>query len=67
MERDELYPKAVEVAKAANPPSISNLQRYLMIGYNRASRLMDYLIEDGIVEQFETENGTGYRRKVPNV
>lgn len=66
MERDELYPKALMVAKKASPPSIANIQRTLMIGYNRASRLMDCLIDDGIVERYETTNGFGYRRKVPN-
>jgi len=62
---DPLYEKAVLVVKAANPPSTANLQRTLMIGYNRASRLMDAMIGNGILERIEYERGVGYRL-VPN-
>lgn len=58
---DPLYEKAVLVVKAANPPSTANLQRTLLIGYNRASRLMDAMIDSGILERFEHEHGIGYR------
>ncbi len=58
---DNLYGKAVMVAKAANPPSIANLQRTLRIGYNRAKRMMDRMIDDGVIEAFLLENGIRYR------
>ena len=58
---DPLYDKAVLVAKAANPPSTANLQRTLLIGYNRASRLMDAMIDNGIIRRIELESGVGYR------
>ena len=59
---DPLYEKAVMVVKAANPPSTANLQRTLLIGYNRASRLMDAMIDNGILARVEYEHGVGYRR-----
>jgi len=58
---DPLYDKALQVVKAANPPSITNIQRTLLIGYNRARRLMDAMIEDGTVRTIELPNGVGYR------
>jgi DNA segregation ATPase FtsK/SpoIIIE-like protein len=58
---DPLYEKAVMVVKAANPPSIANIQRRLMIGHNRASRLMDELIERGLIERIEYERGARYK------
>lgn len=64
--KDPLYEKAVLAVKAARPPSTANLQRTLLIGYNRAARLMDAMIDDGILERHETENGVGYRL-VPNI
>ena len=60
---DTLYDKAVMVAKAANPPSIANIQRTLLIGYNRASRLMDAMIDNGILERVQYPNCAGYRVK----
>lgn len=64
--KDPLYEKAVLVAKAAKPPSTAHLQRTLLIGYNRASRLMEAMIGDGILERIEYEHGVGYRL-LPNV
>lgn len=63
---DPIYDKAVMVVKASTPPSTANLQRTLLIGYNRASRLMDAMIDNGILERFEAERGVGYR-VTPNV
>ena len=62
---DPLYEKALLVVKAAKQPSIANLQGRLLIGYNRARRLMDAMIDNGIVERVEYESGVEYRL-VPN-
>ncbi len=46
---DELFDKAVELAKTYNKLSTSLLQRRLRIGYPRAARLMDELEEKSVV------------------
>jgi len=48
-ESDSLYDKAVQLAVSGGQMSISLLQRRLRIGYPRAARLMDQLVDDGIV------------------
>lgn len=48
-ETDELLDKVIEFAKGKEKLSISMLQRYFRIGFNRASRLMDALEAKGIV------------------
>lgn len=48
-ELDDLYPMAIEIVKESNNPLISHLQRRLMIGYNRAARLIEAMEYDGIV------------------
>ena len=48
-EADELLEKAVEFAADKEKLSISMLQRYFRIGFNRAARLMDALEARGIV------------------
>ena len=40
---DELLPKVIEFAKIRKNISISMIQREFMIGYNRASRLLEKL------------------------
>jgi DNA segregation ATPase FtsK/SpoIIIE-like protein len=47
---DDLYTEAESLVRA-NPERIciSMIQRTFMIGYNRASRIMDDLIENGVV------------------
>src|SRR5699024_3508068 len=47
--KDPMYDKAIEVILNGNQASTSYLQRKLSIGYNRASRLIDQLEEDGLV------------------
>lgn len=47
--RDELYGEAVEIVKLARKASASLLQRKLQIGYNRAARIIDMMVENGIV------------------
>ena len=46
---DELIGQAVQLAKGKDKLSISMLQRYFRIGFNRASRLMEALEARGIV------------------
>lgn len=46
---DPLYDKAVMVVRANQRASISLIQRHLVIGYNRASRLMDSMESAGVV------------------
>jgi len=46
---DEMYEQALECIKKTGRASASNLQRYLQIGYNRASRIIDQLEQQGVV------------------
>lgn len=48
-EADELLEKAIEFAADKEKLSISMLQRYFRIGFNRAARLMDALEARGVV------------------
>lgn len=56
---DDLYTEAESLVRA-NPERIciSMIQRTFMIGYNRASRIMDDLIENGVVTMTYS-NATG--------
>lgn len=54
--RDVLFDDAVRVVKEAAKGSISLLQKKLRIGYGRASRLVDQLVEAGILG---AETGAG--------
>jgi S-DNA-T family DNA segregation ATPase FtsK/SpoIIIE len=47
--RDEMYRKAVEIGETSGEISISSIQRRLKIGYNRAAKIMEMLVEDGLV------------------
>ena len=46
--------EAVSVVLKSRKASISNIQRQLRIGYNRAARLIDQMEADGIVSPAET-------------
>lgn len=48
-EGDPVYQQAVKLIVATGQASISNLQRKLSIGYNKAARYIDYMEEQGIV------------------
>lgn len=48
-ERDELYQDALDLIVSTGRAAISNLQRRLRIGYNRAARLMEQLEAGGVV------------------
>jgi S-DNA-T family DNA segregation ATPase FtsK/SpoIIIE len=54
--RDALYHQAVEVVVREGRGSVSLLQRALGIGYGRASRLIDFMAEDGIVGTYNGSN-----------
>lgn len=59
---DPLYGKATLIAKNSPRLCVANLQRTLAIGYNRAYRLMETMIGEGLVERFDTGfGGIGYR------
>ena len=47
---DDLYDDGVEIAMKHKKGSVSLLQRELAIGYGRASRLLEMMEQDGIVE-----------------
>ncbi len=54
VENDPLYNKAVEVVLETRRASISNVQRRLKIGYNRAATLLEAMEKAGIVSAMET-------------
>ena len=49
--RDEIYYKAVDLVIQMGRGSVSMLQTRLGIGYPRASRMMDFMEEDGVVSK----------------
>ena len=54
---DELFDQAVEIVAKTRRASISNVQRRLKIGYNRAARILEQMEEQGMVSPMES-NGT---------
>ena len=48
-EDDELYNKAVDFVIRSRRPTISSVQRFLRIGYNRAARLIETMEEAGVI------------------
>ena len=48
-ERDALFDEAVATLLRTQKPTISSLQRYLRIGYNKAATLFDQMEAEGIV------------------
>jgi S-DNA-T family DNA segregation ATPase FtsK/SpoIIIE len=55
-ERDPIYEQAVEIVIREQRGSTSLLQRALGIGYGKASRLIDFMAEDGIVGGYNGSN-----------
>jgi S-DNA-T family DNA segregation ATPase FtsK/SpoIIIE len=55
-ERDPMYEQAIEIVIREQRGSTSLLQRALGIGYGRASRLIDFMAEDGIVGAYNGSN-----------
>lgn len=56
-ENDKLYDQAVQIVMETRKASISNIQRRLRIGYNRAARLVESMEAAGLVGPMEN-NGT---------
>ena len=52
-EEDELYEEAVRTVLSSQRGSVTLLQRQLQIGYTRASRLMEFMHENGLVGPFK--------------
>lgn len=48
---DELYKQAIEIIQAEGKVSISFVQRYLKIGYNRAANIIEQMERDGLVSK----------------
>lgn len=59
---DPLYELAVKLMREAPEyAGISRIQRKLTIGYNRASRIMDAMIERGVIARtYSVEGGVTY-------
>ena len=57
-DRDPVYEQAIDIVVREKRGSTSLLQRALGIGYGRASRLIDFMAEDGIVGGY---NGSSAR------
>jgi len=55
-DRDAMYEQAIDIVIREQRGSTSLLQRSLGIGYGRASRLIDFMAEDGIVGGFNGSN-----------
>jgi S-DNA-T family DNA segregation ATPase FtsK/SpoIIIE len=51
-----MYEQAIEIVIREQRGSTSLLQRALGIGYGRASRLIDFMAEDGIVGGYNGSN-----------
>ncbi|MDC9714834.1 MAG: DNA translocase FtsK 4TM domain-containing protein [Gammaproteobacteria bacterium] len=58
-EMDALYDEAVQIVTTSRKASISNLQRRLRIGYNRAARIIEDMEATGVVSSM---NSTGNRQ-----
>lgn len=59
-EKDSKYDEAADLVIEKGQCSVSMVQRYLRIGYNRASRIVEQMEQDGLV----TPPGSGGIRKV---
>ena len=56
-EGDPLYDQAVQIVTESRRASISNVQRRLKVGYNRAARMIEEMEIAGVVSPAET-NGS---------
>jgi DNA segregation ATPase FtsK/SpoIIIE-like protein len=60
--KDPLFDDAVSIVRAQQSASISMLQRHLIIGYNRAARLIEAMEPAGVVGP---TNSRGVRKVLP--
>lgn len=51
--QDPLYEQAVRTVTSTRSASIATLQRHLLIGYNRAARLIEQMEQDGLVTRMD--------------
>ena len=63
-EQDPLYDQAVQIVIESRRASISNIQRRLKIGYNRAANIVETMEAAGIVSGMD--NSGGREVLVPN-
>ena len=49
LDENDLYDRAIDFAVSSGTVSTSSLQRNFRIGYNKAARLMDRMVKDGLV------------------
>lgn len=56
-DQDPLYDEAVACVIKTQKATISSVQRYLRIGYNRAANLIEQMEADGIVSPADSANG----------
>lgn len=54
-EYDVLYKEAVELVVEKQKVSISMIQRFLKVGYNRAARIAEQMQEEGIISDFTND------------
>lgn len=60
-EKDEKYYEALELVRKKGTASISMVQRYLRIGYNRAARIVEIMEKEGVITP---SDGTSKPREV---
>ena len=53
VERESVFPKVLDLIRRTKKVSVSYIQRELGLGYNQASRMMDWLQEEGYVSVVE--------------
>lgn len=52
-DRDEFFEEAKEIVLSTKKTSVSFIQRRLKIGYNRAARIMEEMVEAGILSEMD--------------
>lgn len=60
---DDRYPDALACVRSARYISIPVIARSLQIGFNRAERLMQALIANGVVEEIDEPKGSYFLLK----
>lgn len=64
--KDPLFVEAKEACRKQGFVTVSRIQRVLRIGFSRAARLVDLMIEDGFCEK-ATEQNSGHRKIIEDV
>lgn len=65
-ESDPMLPQAIDVLRQGGRPSVSQIQRQLKIGFNRAARLLEEMESQGIVSAMD-EQGLRQILKLPDL